>query len=259
VSRRSWRSPTQRVRLARTGGCDYTLETVSPRPGSRPKEFFFGGFNFEPAFSPRDSTIAQGAFDTAGNNFIAVGSLAGRGESDRTVFNVKDGSVGRPRWSRTGRSLLFQRDREDSASLLRIDLRTGRVSQGGPEFTFPSDATVSTLETKLQPDWASTGNIVLDTHPGPAGRLRSELAVMNATGHHLRLVTRAISTPRRAGRQTAKGSHSYALRPLMLGAQRSTPCARMDEDSNGSPTDATRAWRGHRTAPRSLLSANTSD
>jgi dipeptidyl aminopeptidase/acylaminoacyl peptidase len=170
-------------------GCDYFVDIVSARPGRPPREFFEF---YEPAFSPRGSVLA---FVNVEPTAISIGPRAGGGESGdagvHDVIRAPDADLASPRWSPSGRRILFERKGRMSseATLMEIELRTARLRQIGPPFSVPQGDEVDTLESELQPDWASTGEIVLERHPGSPGQVGSELAVMSATGKHLRPVT----------------------------------------------------------------------
>jgi Tol biopolymer transport system component len=83
--------------------------------------------------------------------------------------------------------MLFDHEGKVDA-LFVTDLATGRLAQIGPRFHYNS-AFASDPENELQPDWAASGRIVFTEHPGRGGHVRSELAVMSATGKHLRMLT----------------------------------------------------------------------
>jgi Tol biopolymer transport system component len=178
-------------------GCENSLEVVAPRRGSTAMEV--AGLGYEPAFSPHGNRLAFVEF--GGDGFptgVDVGRLVATGDLtmpfDRAdVLSVRRGfQVYSPRWSRTGRMVLFAHEDRSGAMLFIVDLKTGRLSRIGPRFSFdfdPSDPGVSSVESEIDLDWASTGRIVLTRHPGRLGHIGSELAVMNAAGRGLRTLT----------------------------------------------------------------------
>jgi Tol biopolymer transport system component len=176
-------------------GCEYIIDVVRPRPGSRTLEL--AGVGYDPAFSPHGDRLAFVEYGEGIPSGVAAGRLVATGDPT-TPFDLADIVLLRrgepfnsPRWSRTGRRILFAREDESGAAVLSSDMKTGRLSQIGPKFSFEGTPTGPGAPGAygLDLDWASTGKIALTTHPGSLGHIGSELAVMNATGHGLRALT----------------------------------------------------------------------
>jgi hypothetical protein len=157
-------------------GCDDDSYTVSPRPGSSPN-YFAAARNVDPqdiseyvtnlAYGPQEGRVAfVGTDDPDGRHFwVAVGTLVSPGSGTLTsvapVIKEKGGvtcpghylcSISSPSWSPTGRRLLYERLHGSNGRMIEVDLASGRTSRIGPVFKAVDD---------LEPDWASTGEIVL--------------------------------------------------------------------------------------------------
>jgi Tol biopolymer transport system component len=118
------------------------------------------------AFSPRGEALA---YSYLGN--IYVGSfrrILASGFPDGTrLTRAKCDYDTRPRWSPTGRTLLFVRlldygciSGPDAEAMYKVSVRTKRVSRFGPRFATPKDL------HDTNPDWSSRGEIAFEDGPG---------------------------------------------------------------------------------------------
>jgi TolB protein len=184
-------------------GCDDDSYTVSPRPGSRPTDFAhpdvqgISDYVNDVAFAPQAGRVAfVGYKDNESRSWVAVGTLASPHSGTLTsVARVTQQRllcpghptcvITAPRWSPTGRRLLYARSNESGSDgrIIEVNLASRRTSPIGPIFKAGDD---------LEPDWASTGEIVLSTATARCCDDRG-LVVMSAGGRHVRTLTTGYS------------------------------------------------------------------